>query len=380
MITKRQEEIDTQYMRMALRLAVRARGMTSPNPMVGAVIVRNSRLIGRGFHKSAGLPHAEIDALMNVGSKAKGSTLYVNLEPCCHTIKRTPPCVKEIIERGVKRVVVAMEDPNPHVSGRGFSALERAGVKVTTGILRDDAERLNEAYIKYITTGRPFVILKVASSLDGKVATATGESRWISGEKARDYVHRLRSTVDAIMVGIGTILSDNPLLTARPKTGKVKNPIRIVVDSRLKIPDMAKVLSSDPSVPTIIATTEQAPIDRVKELEEFGAKVLVLDSKDDRVDLGALMKRLGEIEIISLLIEGGPEVSASALREGVVDKVIFIIAPKIIGGDTSKGSIGGEGIKSLKDSIPVKDIKIKRIGEDMVVEGYIERSHRDGDS
>ncbi len=358
---------------MALRLAVKARGMTSPNPMVGAVIVKNGRIVGMGFHRKAGLPHAEIEALRETGIRAKGSTLYVNLEPCCHTIKRTPPCVREIIDRGIKRIVVAMEDPNPHVSGKGLSALKRAGIEVTTGILREEAERLNEAYIKYITTRRPFVTLKMASSLDGKVATTTGESRWISGEKARDYVHRLRNTVDAVMVGIGTILTDDPLLTARPKRGKVKNPIRIVVDSRLKIPYKARVLSSDPSVPTIIATTELAPPKRVKAVEKHGVKVLVLENKGDRVDLGILIKKLGDMEIANLLIEGGPEVSASALREGIVDKIIIILAPKIIGGVKSKGSIGGEGIESLKDSIPIENIKIKRIGEDIIVEGYIKK-------
>lgn len=366
---------DEDYMRVVLSLARKGKGKTSPNPMVGAILVKNNCIIGKGFHKKAGSPHAEILAMVEAGKDALGSTLYANLEPCVHVEKRTPPCTAEIVKRGIKRVVIGMIDPNPWVSGKGIKELKERGISVVVGILKEKAERLNEAFTKYITKRRPFVILKIASSLDGKIATATGESRWITGEEARRFVHRLRSEVDAVMVGIGTILKDDPFLTARIKGGR--DPIRIIVDEKLSIPIGSNVLNLDSPAKTYIATTEKASRAKIREIEGRGGGVLILKEKDGLVDLSALMDKLGQMQITSLLIEGGAEINASALREGIVDKVIFFISPKIIGGQKAPGSIGGESPKSLAEAIRLHDIIIKKKGEDIMVEGYIARNRTD---
>lgn len=360
---------DEDYMRMVLSLAGKGKGETSPNPMVGAILVKNSRIIGKGFHKKAGSPHAEILALVEAGKDASGATLYTNLEPCVHIEKRTPPCTAEIIKRGIKRVVIGMIDPNPSVSGKGIEELEKKGISVVAGILKEKAERLNEAFAKYITKRRPFVILKIASSLDGKIATSTGESKWITGEAARGFVHRLRSEVDAVMVGVGTILKDDPFLTARIRGGK--DPIRIIVDERLSIPIGSNVLNLDSPAKTYIITTNKASRAKVREIDEKGVGVFFIKEKDGLVDLSALMDKLGEMQITSLLIEGGAQINASALREGIVDKVIFLLAPKIIGGQQAISSIGGESPVSLAEAIQLNGIIVKKKGEDIMVEGYI---------
>lgn len=362
---------DENYMRMVLSLARKGKGRTSPNPMVGAILVKNRRIVGKGFHKKPGTPHAEILAMVEAGEDASGATLYTNLEPCVHLEKRTPPCTAEITKRGIKRVVIGMIDPNPLVSGRGIEELEKRGVSVAVGPLKEEAERLNEAFAKYITKKRPFVILKIASSLDGKIATATGESKWVTGEGGRRFVHRFRSEVDAVMVGIGTILKDDPYLTARIKGGR--DPIRIIVDERLSIPVGSNVLNLDSPAKTYIATTERASKTKVREVEKKGGAVLIVKEKDGLVDLSALMDKLGDLQITSLLIEGGAEINASALREGIVDKVIFFFGPKIIGGRQAISSIGGESPSSLAESILLNDIIAKKIGEDIMVEGYITR-------
>ena len=361
---------DRDHMKLALKLAERGRGKTRPNPMVGTVIVKSGRIIATGYHRKAGRPHAEAIALTSAGPKAKGATLYLNLEPCCHTDKRTPPCTKAIIASGIKRVVAAMKDPNPKVAGRGIRELVRAGIKVTTGLLKPEADRLNEAYIKWITTGRPFVTMKVAASLDGKIASATGESRWISGKKSRAYVHQLRSEADAVMVGIGTVLKDDPRLTARLTGKKGSDPTRIVVDSRLRIPLESKILHLDSFVKTILAATKQASDEKIREIEKLGAQVLVMEDSNDRVNLAALMKELGRIEITNLLLEGGSELNASMLHEGLVDKVIFLVAPKIIGGQNAKSAVGGQIARPLSQAFNLSDLRVSRLGEDILIQGY----------
>lgn len=363
---------DEDYMSMALSLARKGKGKTSPNPMVGAIVVRDRKVIGRGFHERPGMPHAEVLAMACAGTEVRGATLYTNLEPCVHTKKRTPPCTGEIIRKGIKRVVIGMIDPNPLVSGRGIEELKKGGVSVVAGILKEKAERLNEAFSKYITRRRPFVILKIALSLDGKIATPAGESKWITGDISRRFVHRLRSEVDAVMVGIGTILKDDPSLTSRVKDGR--DPIRIVVDERLCIPTGSKVLSLDSRSKTYIATIDgasKAKKAKIRKIEVRGGIVLVVKEKDGLVDLSSLMDRLGEMEITSLLIEGGAEINASALREGIVDKVIFFFAPMIMGGRRSLSSIGGGSPRSLAEVTRLHDIIIKKRGEDIMVEGYV---------
>jgi len=355
-------------MEKALLLAAGGRGKTSPNPMVGAVIAKDDKIIASDYHRKAGEPHAEVLALKKAGTKARGATLYVNLEPCCHSQKKTPPCTKAIIKAGIKEVIIAMIDPNPEVSGRGIEELKKAGIKTRIGIMEKEAKRLNEVFIKYITRKEPFVILKIAQSMDGKIATAGGESRWITGEEARRYVHKLRNEVDAILVGIGTVIKDNPSLDCRIKGGR--NPYRIIVDSSLQIPADAKVLKHRDNK-TIIATTEKANREKIKFLSSRGNKILIIKEKNGKVDLESLMKKLGEMEITSVMIEGGSSINASALSCNIVDKVIFFIAPKIIGGTDAISSVGGKSPPLLKNAIKIKDLTSKTIGEDILLEGYI---------
>jgi diaminohydroxyphosphoribosylaminopyrimidine deaminase/5-amino-6-(5-phosphoribosylamino)uracil reductase len=363
---------DEFYIRRSIRLAAKARGRTGPNPMVGTVIVKNGGIISEDFHRKPGTSHAEALAIEKAGENAKGSTLYVSLEPCCHTEKRTPPCTRAIINAGIKKVIIGMKDPNPKVSGRGILELQRAGIVVKSGILEDKAKKLNEIYIKYITSGRPFVILKIAMTLDGKIATPEGQSKWITCEKARRIVHRLRSRVDAIMTAIGTVKADDPQLTARVKGGK--NPRRIVIDPDLKIPVDAKILQMPPE--TIIVTrkskvkSQKSKVEEKKKiLSDRGIRIIWYEGK--KVNLDWLMKKLGRREITSVLIEGGSSLNAHALEDGIVDKVMFFIAPKIIGGMGSFPAVGGKTHKNLEEAYRIKDLKIRKIGEDFLIEGYI---------
>ncbi|HLB05824.1 MAG TPA: bifunctional diaminohydroxyphosphoribosylaminopyrimidine deaminase/5-amino-6-(5-phosphoribosylamino)uracil reductase RibD [Thermodesulfobacteriota bacterium] len=361
--------IDEIYMRMALSLAKKGIGGASPNPMVGAVVVKNGKIVGKGYHKRYGEAHAEVNALNDAGPKAKGATLYLNLEPCCH-FGKTPPCTDSVIKARIKRVVAGMTDPNPKVSGKGFDILKKAGIEVSAGILEEECRSLNEGFIKRIKTGRPFVILKIAASLDGKTATRNKESKWITSEASRRSVHRLRGRVDAIMTGIGTVVADDPLLT--PRVGRIKKaPLRVVVDSLLKVPDSAKVVDRG----TLFVATERAPDNKVRLLESSGAKVIRFPSKDGKVDLTALMSFLGMKGINTVMVESGPELSASLLMAGLVDKVLFFYAPKIIGGTEAPGMVGGDGIERLSDAINLRDIRIKRFGEDIMIEGYVHRNN-----
>lgn len=360
-----------RYMREAIALALKAKGRTSPNPMVGAVFVKNGQILGRGYHARAGAPHAEICVLQAVGGEARGGTLYINLEPCCHW-GRTPPCTQALVRSGIQRVIVGMVDPNPLVAGKGIEELRRAGIEVEIGLLEEEARRINEAFIKYVTTGRPFVILKTAVSLDGKIATASRQSRWITGARSRQEVHRLRAQVDAILVGIETILADDPQLTVRLKGGPWKNPKRVIVDSALRLPLGARVLH--PSEPeTLVVATPRAPSEKADFLREKGAQVLIVPEREGRVDLSILMEELGRREVTSLLIEGGGEVNAAALQARLVDKVVFFIAPLLIGGKGAPGAIGGEGIPALEEAVRLERVKVKRLDPDIMVQGYVVR-------
>lgn len=357
-------------MARALALAARGLGLTSPNPPVGAVVVHRGRVVGEGCHRHAGGPHAEVLALRRAGAQAQGATLYVTLEPCCHLEKRTPPCVPAVIASGITRVVVAVRDPNPKVRGRGLTLLRQAGLRVDAGIGRADAERLLEPYTTWITTRRPFVILKVAATLDGKIATATGESRWITGPAARTLVHQARARADAIVTGIGTVLADDPSLTARVGSGQGRTPLRIVLDPSLRIPRHAKVLR-DGLAPTVIVTTARASHAQRAAVQKIGAEVLVLPSKRGRIAWSALLSELGRRGIASLLIEGGADVNASALREGVVDRVLYFLAPRLLGGQDAVGAIGGRSPAQLSEALTLKRVTVTRVGPDILVEGSV---------
>ena len=359
---------DEKWMKRALRLAERGGGRTSPNPMVGAVLVKKGRVVGEGYHAKAGEAHAEIVALRQAGEKARAGVLFLNLEPCTHYGK-TPPCAPQIIKAGVKCVVIGMEDPNPLVKGKGIEALRKSGLDVKVGVLEKECRKLNEAFRKYILKKEPFVMLKAAVTLDGKIATRNGDSKWISGEASRRFVHRLRNQVDAVLVGIGTVLKDDPQLTARLKGGR--DPYRIILDSGLKISEEAKVFEYSPSK-VVLATTASAPQEKIERFERRGVRVLVVDSKEGKVHLKSCLSKLGEIGIMSLLVEGGGQVNGAFLDEGLIDKFLLFLSPKLIGDPQALGIFGGRGRFNLEEAIPLKEVKTKRIGEDILVEGYLE--------
>ena len=362
-------------MAQALGLAARGLGATSPNPPVGAVVVRDRRVVGTGFHRRAGGPHAEVLALREAGSKARAATLYVTLEPCCHVEKRTPPCVPVILESGVRRVVVATRDPNPQVQGRGLAALRRAGLDVELGVGRTEADALIEPYRTRVRTGRPLVTLKIAATLDGKIATARGESRWITGITARRLVRQLRARSDAVLVGIGTVLVDDPSLTVHLKTGRAREPVRIILDPQLRIPLSSKVLTDGKS-PTLIITTAGSPKARRERLERYGAEVLTFPAHHGRIAWKLLLNELGRRGMNALLIEGGAEVNATVLRAGVVDRVIFFLAPQLLGGRDGIGAIGGTCPPHLADAIRLRNVSVSRVGQDLMVEGRPADSRR----
>lgn len=357
---------DEIFMREAIRIAKNAEGRTSPNPLVGAVIVRDGKIIAEGWHRQAGTPHAEIHALNMAGALAKGATLYVTLEPCSH-FGRTPPCAQAIVDSGISRVVAAMEDPNQKVAGRGFEILRAAGVKVEVGICEAEARRLNEVFLKWVTTGLPFVTMKFACSLDGKIATASGESQWISCLESRKFTHHLRDINDAILVGVGTVLADNPSLTTRLVEGK--NPVRVIVDSTARTPLDSKVVT-DKSARTIIATTSKAPPEKISALENLDVEI-IFAGNGERVDLKILMRELARREITSVLVEGGGQIHFSMLKAGLVDKVYAFIAPKIIGGANALTAVEGAGFDKLSDAVALKNFTAEKLGEDILLSGYV---------
>jgi len=362
---------DKRYMKRAIQLAARAKGETSPNPMVGAVIVKRGKVVAEGYHRRAGLPHAEIVALRRAGASARGATMYVNLEPCNH-VGRTPPCCDALISSGIERVVVAMRDPNPLTKGKGLKRLTRSGIKITTGIMEEEARRLNEAFIKWIEKGLPFVTVKAAQSLDGKIATRTGDSKWITDISSRKAAHELRMKSDAVMVGINTVLKDDPLLTSHliQKRNRVRNSKRVVVDSRLRTPETAKLFSQDPSG-VIIATSGLARKAKVGRLRKMGVDILVLKRDKFGISLKSLLKELAKKDIINIMVEGGGTLSARLFEERLVDKAIFFVAPKIIGGRDTLTSVEGEGVRAVKDSLKLRDISFSQIKDDFIIEGYV---------
>jgi diaminohydroxyphosphoribosylaminopyrimidine deaminase/5-amino-6-(5-phosphoribosylamino)uracil reductase len=361
---------ETSYMKLALKLAAKGEGWVSPNPMVGAVVVKEGQVVGRGYHRRAGLPHAEVEALAAAGEAARGADLYVTLEPCNHQGK-TPPCTQAILAAGVRRVIIAARDPNPQVPGGGADFLAARGVEVDVGLMAAEARRLNEAWLHYVNRGRPWVMAKAACSLDGKIATVGGESQWLTGEAARGLGHRLRHRVDAIVVGIGTVLADDPQLTTRRPGGRGKDPIRIVLDSRLRLPLTARLLTLDSQAPTWVATTSQAPPETIRALTARGAQVLVLPADAGRVALPALLAELGARQIQSLLVEGGAETLGTFFDQRLVNQFYFFYAPKILGGQQAPGMVGGQGIVHLGEAHIAKNLSVRRVGGDLLVSGYL---------
>lgn len=361
-------------MKRALALAGKGTGTVNPNPLVGALIVKQGVIVGRGYHRKPGEPHAEILALHQAGPRARGGVLYVTLEPCVHTRKRTPPCLPLLLQSGLARICVAMEDPNPQVCGRGIQGLRKAGMEVTVGICEDEAQRMNRPYIHWITTGRPQVILKGAMTLDGKIATGTGRSKWITGDAARQDVHRLRSLVDAVLVGVGTILKDNPDLSARgrhPEAGtrSGRQPVRVILDSRLRTPLASRVLRWTVEQPTIICTTTRAPAGRIRQFQSRGAEVWVLPQASGKVSLRACLQKLGQAGLLTVLIEGGGTVNGTAVREGLLDHLRLYVAPKLLGGQDAQSFIGGASPKNLDGCRSLENVTIRRLGSDYVLTG-----------
>ena len=365
---EKKRHIDMGYMKRALELAENGIGKTSPNPLVGAVIVKNGRIIGEGWHEKYGGDHAEVNAIKNAIEPVESAEIYVNLEPCCHYGK-TPPCSKMIIEKGIKRVIIGAADPNPKVDGGGIKALIDAGIEVTIGVMEEKCRKLNEVFYYYHEKRRPFVVAKTAISLDGKTTAPSGESKWITGEVARNEVQHLRNRYSAIMVGIGTVIKDDPELTCRIEGDK--NPVRIILDSNLRISSNSRVLTDQERNPTIIACTESASFERASKLESLGAKVIRCKSLGSHVDLKDLMDKLKELAIDSILLEGGSAVNGTAFSQGIVNKIIMYIAPKIIGGEKSKTFIGGNGINQLSQAYPVWIESIERVGEDIKITAYL---------
>lgn len=364
------DQQDDQYMKQAMELGEKARGRTSPNPLVGAVIVKNGKIIATGYHKKHGDHHAEVNAFNAQAESSKGATLYVTLEPCFH-YGNTPPCVDRVIKEGISRVVIGLKDPNPLVAGKSIEKLQNHGIEVRVGILEEELQEQNRIFLKYIQTKRPYTVIKTAMSLDGKIATASGESRWITGEEARGQVHSLRDQMSGIMVGVGTVIEDDPSLNTRLTGKEGQDPDRIIVDTRGRIPLTSKVLHLDSKAKTIIASTELMDKDKKKALEDLGATVIINPLKNERVDLGHLFQKLGEEKIDSLLVEGGSTLNFSLIEENLVDRIISFIAPKIIGGESAKTPIGGRGILRMEDVISLKNIEYKQFGKDFMIQGDI---------
>jgi diaminohydroxyphosphoribosylaminopyrimidine deaminase / 5-amino-6-(5-phosphoribosylamino)uracil reductase len=357
---------DTNYMRRAIRLAQRGRGLASPNPPVGALIVRDGTVVGQGFHRGPGTAHAEIAAIDAAGDACRGATLYLTLEPCTHQ-GRTPPCAPRVIEAGFARVVVGTTDPNPLVDGRGVAALRDAGIDVEAGVLEADAERLIEAFSRFIRTGRPFVTAKVAVSLDGRAAAADGSSQWITGPAARRDAHHLRADSDAVVVGVGTVVRDDPHLTVRLRGYKGRQPLRVVLDSSCRVPLDAAILGGE--APTLVATTDKATEDAVGALRATGVEVLRVPARDGRVDLPALLEMLGKRGVASLLVEGGPTVMGDVVERGLADRYIFYVAPKLLGSG-GLGAISALVAPTISDARELRIESVRHVGADIRIEAY----------
>lgn len=362
---------DSDFIKLTLELAAQGKGLVSPNPLVGSVVVKDGALVGRGFHRYAELKHAEVWALEDAGAQAQGATVYVNLEPCSHqgASKRTPPCVQALINAKVKRVVAAMVDPNPRVNGRGFEHLRAAGIEVEVGVLNEAAQRLNEKFIKYVTTGLPFVHLKTACSLDGRIATHTGESKWITGEAARAASQALRHEYDAILVGIGTVLADDPALTDRSGLPRHRPLARVVLDSNLRLPLESKLVKTAHATPLIVFTSA-GETRKYAQLAAAGVQVMRIERRLDGLDLPQVLRELGRQQLTSLIVEGGAEVAGAFVQQRLLDKASFFLAPKLIGGRTAYPAIGGAGFARLADAIQLRDMTIQQHGADFELTGY----------
>lgn len=358
---------DEYYMRIALALAQKGNGWVSPNPMVGAVIVKDGQIIGQGYHERCGEPHAERNALASCTQSPAGAAMYVTLEPCCHHGKQ-PPCTDAVIAAGISRVVVGSSDPNPLVSGKGISTLIQHGISVTEHVLEAECLKLNEVFFHYITTKRPFVAMKYAMTLDGKIATHTGASKWITAPPARTHVHTLRHKYSAIMTGVGTVLADDPLLTCRIENGR--NPVRIICDTHLRTPLSAQIVQTAKQVPTILATACEIP-EKQSAYTQYGVRILTVPAKEDHIDLQALMEQLGSEGIDSILLEGGAALNWAALESGIVQKVLTYIAPKLFGGNQAKSPIGGTGVDIPSDAFVLYDSTFTQIGDDFLIESMI---------
>jgi diaminohydroxyphosphoribosylaminopyrimidine deaminase/5-amino-6-(5-phosphoribosylamino)uracil reductase len=360
---------DIRYMRRALALARRGAGWVNPNPMVGAVVVKDNRIIGEGYHEYFGGQHAEINAILKASESVEGSTLYSTLEPCNHQGK-TPPCTQRILESKITKVVIGLMDPNPSVEGHGTEFLKSHGIEVTSGVLADEISVLNEIFLKFVTQRKPFVLLKSAMTLDGKIATVANASRWITGSSSREKVHRLRQELSSVLIGVNSVIVDDPMLNVRLDGKKWRNPFKIIADTHARIPLTAKVLSHEPQL-TILATSSLAPEEKIKRLKRLGVQVLNCPLMDDRIDLNWLMGALAAMDIDSVMIEGGSTLAFSALKSGIVDKIINFIAPKLLGGKAAPSPLGGEGIASMNEAVRVRNWKMQKLGEDFVVEGYV---------
>ena len=367
--------MDRKYMERALLLAERGAGKTAPNPMVGAVLVRDGRILGEGWHENCGQAHAEVNAIKHAKESVKDATVYVNLEPCCH-YGRTPPCTELLIKSGVSRVVIGSLDPNPLVAGKGVKQLREAGIQVTEGVLETESLQLNEVFFHWIKTGRPFVIAKSAVSLDGKTACVTGESKWVTGDAARNDVQWLRSRYSAIMVGVGTVLQDDPQLTCRLEGGR--NPARIILDSCLRIPIESKVLTDQKQNPTWIACTERASPEAVKRIEALGAHVLLCKSSGGHVDLHDLLEKLSSASIDSILLEGGGQVNGAAFTSGIVNKVVIYMAPKVFGGKGATTFAEGIGVSRPEQAHTLRFDAVEQIGDDLKITAYAKRREEEG--
>ncbi len=361
------------YMKQALSLATLALGQVSPNPAVGAVVVKDGEIVGQGYTQPPGSWHAEVMALKQAGEKARGGVMHVTLEPCCHH-GRTPPCTQAIINAGISEVHLAMLDPNPLVSGRGEAELEREGIKTYVGEHEEEAKKINEAYTKFITTGLPFVTAKFAVSLDGKIATKNGDSKWISSGESRKYVHYLRYTTDAVMAGANTVIADDPHLTCRHggRGGEVrKQPLRVIVDGRGRTPSTARVFGKPGK--SLLAVSMPVKPRKKEAFARLGAEILELPSEENQVDLEKLLKALGEREITSVLVEGGGILLGSLFDQGLVDKVVAFIAPIIIGGEKARMAVAGKGVDRVIDAIKLERTSVERFGEDLMLSGYVKR-------
>jgi diaminohydroxyphosphoribosylaminopyrimidine deaminase / 5-amino-6-(5-phosphoribosylamino)uracil reductase len=362
---------DKQFMQQALLLAQKGKGFTSPNPAVGAVVVKNNVVVGKGWHKGAGLAHAEVEAINDAGAGAEQSTIYVTLEPCNHH-GRTPPCTEKIINAGISRVVIGCKDPNPNVRGNGISRLQENKIDVEMSELKKEAETLIEDFAWYaLNDKKPFVTLKCASTIDGKIATSTGDSKWITNKKSREYVHKLRHENDAILIGAGTLRADNPSLTSRINGFNSKDPVRIILDPDLSIDLNAKLLTQDSNAPTIIAASKDASQSKKKSLENAGVTIIEVPCENNNFNLEFLLEKLGQMNIVSLLVEGGSNVINTFFKAGLINKALFFIAPKVYGGSDGIPICSGAGPKLMKDAINLVDISVSRFEEDILIQGYI---------